>query len=88
MDNKTLCFICEWRQQLVGDRHSSCVHPECAKLGSLFGLKKRMQLIEEFGIKLNPHGVRNNWANWPYNFDPIWVLSCGRFTDSTKLAGG
>jgi len=27
-------------------------------------------------VILNPHGVINGWAFWPYNFDQIWVKFC------------
>ena len=28
----------------------------------------------------NPHGIRNGWFNWPFNFDPIWLEKCDGFT--------
>jgi hypothetical protein len=35
----------------------------------------------DLGIKLNPHGVKHGWANWPWNYDPIWIESdCLGFT--------
>jgi len=27
----------------------------------------------------SPHGVRMGWFFWPYNFDPMWLASCGGF---------
>lgn len=27
-------------------------------------------------VKVNPHGLNNGWAYWPFNFDPIWIESC------------
>ena len=24
-------------------------------------------------------GIRNGWFNWPYSFDPIWLVSCDGF---------
>lgn len=27
-------------------------------------------------IKINPHGRKNGWANWPLDFDPTWVSEC------------
>jgi len=27
-------------------------------------------------VQLNPHGVKNGWATWPLDFDPIWVEKC------------
>jgi len=36
-------------------------------------------LKEGCKVKLNPHGVKNNWANHPFNYDPIWVEECTGF---------
>jgi hypothetical protein len=24
-------------------------------------------------VTLNPHGVNNGWAMWPFEFDPCWI---------------
>ena len=39
---------------------------------------------EELGIKLNQHGVDNHWADFPYQFDPIWIEECKGFETSNK----
>jgi len=26
------------------------------------------------------YGIRNGWFMWPYNFDPVWVISCDGFS--------
>jgi len=36
---------------------------------------------EEPVVKLNEHGVKNGWAAWPLDFDPIWVQDCRFFTE-------
>ncbi len=23
-----------------------------------------------------PHGIKNGWFSWPWNFDPVWLVSC------------
>ncbi len=45
-------------------------------LGKFKFTKKNENGEEESAIKLNPHGVKNGWANWPIDFDPIWVDEC------------
>jgi hypothetical protein len=32
----------------------------------------------------NIHGIKNNWFFWPFNFDPIWLMSCNGFSDNPK----
>ena len=41
------------------------------------GLKKPM-------VSLNDHGVKNGWANWPLNFDPVWVEECLLYNEKTN----
>lgn len=32
-------------------------------------------------MKGNPHGIKNGWFFYPYNFDPIWMAKeCNNFT--------
>lgn len=33
-------------------------------------------------VRLNPHGVKNGWANHPMDFDPVWVEECLGFKSS------
>lgn len=28
----------------------------------------------------NLHGIKNGWFYWPYNFDPVWLISCNSFS--------
>ena len=30
-------------------------------------------------VKLEERGIINGWANWPWNFDPVWLRSCNGF---------
>jgi hypothetical protein len=32
-------------------------------------------------LEINPHGFKKGWANWPLNFDPIWIDTCLLFKD-------
>lgn len=27
----------------------------------------------------HPFGIKNGWFCWPWNFDPIWLVSCDSF---------
>jgi len=27
----------------------------------------------------NEHGIRHGWFFWPFNFDPVWLVSCDGF---------
>ena len=30
-------------------------------------------------VLVDPHGIRNGWFCWPYNYDPIWLVCCDGF---------
>ena len=34
---------------------------------------------EDAKVTCHPQGVKGGWANWPTNFDPIWIESCNSF---------
>ena len=35
-------------------------------------------------VKGNPHGIKNGWFMWPFNFDPIWLELCDGFSDNPE----
>jgi len=36
-------------------------------------------------VRFSKHGIEGGWANWPWNFDPVWLEWCDGFKkDSTK----
>jgi hypothetical protein len=41
----------------------------------------------EPAVKLNEHGVKNGWADWPLNFDPVWVEDCKFFEEKEEVHG-
>jgi hypothetical protein len=27
----------------------------------------------------NPHGIKHGWFAWPFNYDPVWLVSCDSY---------
>jgi hypothetical protein len=27
------------------------------------------------------HGIRSGWFMWPFNFDPVWLISCDGYKE-------
>lgn len=86
--NKPNCYECKHRGTLVGNTHSRCLHPKvktdiASELFSIMGVGNIgagvIEAALELDVKANPHGVKNGWAFWPYNFDPIWITNCKGF---------
>lgn len=72
---KPNCYKCPARWQLSYTHHS-----ECRAGGTPTETFLHATALKTIRVKLNPHGVKNGWAAWPYNFDPIWVDECSAFT--------
>ena len=70
------CYTCIYRKDLIWSAHSECKHPLW-----YYELATNFKFL---GIKLNPHGVKCGWADWPFDFDPVWLDSCNGFKKLTK----
>ena len=81
------CTNCKHSQRVIGSSHHlSCHHPSLDPVFRdplLLGFERYpvipVAVIHDKPIPvviLNPHGVINGWAAWPFNFDQIWVSFC------------
>ena len=82
------CYTCRYRGSVPGSAHSCCNHPSLKtledkpmlKLMATFASVRRVPPIviasKELNIKAEPHGIRMGWFNFPFNFDPVWLLNC------------
>jgi hypothetical protein len=43
-------------------------------------------VAEAMNLTLNPHGVKNGWAEFPWNYDPIWVEGECRYYSKKGVA--
>ncbi len=94
---KANCYECKFRGEVPGSVHSSCKHKSASPandstLGNVFGILASVGRVPPIqkdipnAPKFNPHGIKNGWANWPYNFDPTWLEECNIF--ESKALGG
>ncbi len=92
MADKPNCYKCIHRGGVPGSGHSSCDHPEAVKARGNSPGSEAMAILASVGrvapvvappekmtVKGHPHGIRSGWFNWPYNFDPTWLLECSGF---------
>ena len=92
MPDKPDCYACVHRGAVPGSAHSSCRHPSTGadhdnQLGGLSAIFASVgrggpaigQAVAELGIDAVAHGVRSGWFNWPWDFDPTWLLTCNGF---------
>ena len=84
------CYQCIFRQDLPGNAHSKCGHPDnkdtlenpLLNMMAIFASVERVGPVlgaNKLDIKGDAHGIRNGWFNWPFNFDPVWLLKCNGF---------
>jgi hypothetical protein len=96
MEKGKNCYNCKFRGSVVGSAHSRCRaitenssnKEKAMELEILLATGKyEMSLSDNVTgesrpiVKLNEHGVKNGWAVWPINFDPIWVEDCAFFKE-------
>lgn len=87
-ERKFDCYTCRHRRNTPGSAHIRCEHPSLkgahdnplVELMAIFasvGRAPPMALsTKELNIQADPHGVRKGWFNFPWNFDPVWLLNC------------
>lgn len=83
------CYKCKFRGNVIGSAHSCCnviksTNDEKSGALELLLASGQLQLTNDVDdpiVKLDPWGIKNGWAMWPLNFDPVWVNECGFFTE-------
>jgi len=90
-DKKPNCYKCKYRGECPGSAHSRCVHPKVTEMNPLQAMSDLISMMrgvvtEVKGLKVkgNPHGIRNGWFAWPFNFDPVWLEECNGFENKVK----
>lgn len=88
MSNASPCNECPFKQSIPGDCHSACGHPVAVEkqmlLMSLVFTGRLSVIKQALGLQIDPHAVSQGWANFPMNFDPIWVTGSCSMLDSYK----
>lgn len=83
------CYKCKHRRSLPGDAHSSCAHPGISadadtplnRVMAIFASVGQASIpvineTKEIKVVGHPTGIMKGWFVWPWNFDPIWLVSC------------
>jgi len=82
------CYQCVYATTNPGTTHLRCRHPLVQQNLQLTDFTAMLQgkipnnliqLRKRMGIRLDPRGVQNGWADWPFQFDPLWVLTCDKY---------
>lgn len=77
------CYKCKFRGSVIGSAHSSCKAISSINVENSFMMELLLSLHQvkmissgKDLVELDPHGIKNGWANWPLDFDPVWVTDC------------
>lgn len=83
------CNKCIHRGTNPGTAHIRCDHPsnenphssafEAMAILASVGRIPGFQVKTDLNVKGHPTGLARGWFNWPYNFDPTWLLECDGF---------
>lgn len=94
MMEKPDCYRCIYREELPHSAHSKCNHPAFKELvnspmGEIIGLMgKRMGTMQAkvstLKVEGDERGIKKGWFNHPFNFDPVWLVSCEGFKEKEE----
>ncbi len=81
------CDGCVYRRDLPGNTHSACRHPltmpahknPLGPLIEIMGHTLPWPSPPSLNVVGDPHGIRMGWFAWPWNYDPVWLVSCDGF---------
>ena len=86
---KLFCYDCKFRRNTEWSHHSRCANPLIGEIGQFIEIAYlikglRGPAMKRMNISLNPHGIKNGWAFWPMDFDPVWLETCDAFEQKEK----
>jgi hypothetical protein len=88
------CYNCKFKGFVGGSTHISCT------VLRITGTDFKVELLEfmlatnqvdlidtrtnEPHVQINEYGRKSGWANYPLDFDPIWIDKCSFYTEYEK----
>ena len=51
----------------------------CVYRGSIPGDAHSCCAKHDAKVTAHEHGKKMGWFSWPFNFDPVWLISCDSF---------
>lgn len=86
------CHNCVFKRNIPGDCHIACAHPvivpNATKIVLIIVNGQGHALEPLLGFTFNHHGVQQGWANFPVNYDPVWMEGeCKLFMDKDEKNG-
>ncbi len=71
------CYGCGYKKEIRGDCHISCLF-DWGRMSYKSGIHPP---------KGNAHGIMNGWYNFPYQYDPVWMIEeCPAFSKEADPA--
>jgi len=91
--SKPNCFKCKWKKDLPGNADIGCSHPllpveitddnPLVMLMSILSSARKIPFSlsgnNPIGVIGDPHGIKKGWFNFPFSFDPTWLIQCKGF---------
>jgi len=86
---------CVHQRGIPGDCHIECAYPIIKdNITELFSDVFRIldgrggprctlnSIMKQMGVRGDETGIKNGWFNWPFNFDPMWLICCAKFEEA------
>ena len=53
---------------------------KCSNRGTVPGDTHSSCSAKNAKVEGNRHGILRGWFAWPFNYDPVWLISCDSFS--------
>lgn len=94
MNEKPDCIKCKFSRPIPGESHIQCRHPSfeniykdpLAEIAVIMG--KRFQahgISDTCQVTAKLQGIRMGWFNHPFNFDPVWLITCTGYQERKPI---
>lgn len=79
------CNTCQYAGSIPGNAHITCNSPLFKNETDKFIVSIAIMGGTLIGPKFDSYGVAQGWAQWPVEFDPVWMESgCGLHSSLAK----
>jgi hypothetical protein len=79
------CNTCEYAGSIPGNAHTTCNSPVFKTENDKFVLFMAIVGGTPVGPRFEYNAFIQGWANWPVDFDPVWMIGgCGLHSSLKK----
>jgi hypothetical protein len=84
-DMSGACWSCVHRLPIEHSVYLKCGHPDA--IPSFLAKASKHPADDVLKVVGHEQGVEGGWFNWPFDFDPRWLVACAGYEVPGKPSG-